>query len=130
VKEKETERLYQPLASGERAGVAAVTAGATLSILTLIVADEERLTPFVAEQVRFVLVVSVRVSQPTVSLIPDSGSLADQRTITLLVCQPLLPSVPASSAAMTGGVGSRAADEGGITTSPRRRARTTRTGAA
>jgi hypothetical protein len=61
----------------------------------------------VAEQVKVVPVVSVVTlldPQPVWALIADSGSLTVQLMEMLLVYQPLVPSVPVTLAAITGGV--------------------------
>ncbi len=63
--------------------------------------------PFVAEHVNVVPVVSesiVVVLHPVLDVIPDSGSLTLQLTVTSLVYQPLLPSVPFIVGVITGGV--------------------------
>ena len=62
-----------------------------------------------AEQVSVVpvvLFVNVTALQPVVERMIDSGSVTDQLTVTLVVYQPLSPSVPVITGVTTGGVGS------------------------
>lgn len=99
--EKVTAWLNQPFESGARAGVAWLTVGAVLSSFTVTVYSPD--SPLlVAQQVMLVpgvSVVSVRVSQLLEAVSPETC----QCTVTLLVYQPLLPSVPVSSGEMDGG---------------------------
>src|SRR5438876_4564118 len=99
--------LYQPFASGARAG-AAVTVGGVASrlIVTVLVVTPPSL---VAEQVKdapTVSATSVVASQPCSSKITDSGSWTIQLSVTLLTYQPLAPSVPYRTGVTSGGVGS------------------------
>jgi hypothetical protein len=109
VPENETESvwLYQPFESAGRAG-AAVTVGAVLS--TLIVLPTVVVPPSLdAEQVKVAPVVSaviVVASQPLVDRITDSGSTTVQLSVTLVVYQPFVPSVPKMTGVTCGGVGS------------------------
>ena len=81
--------------------------GAFLSILIVTETEFERPALFVAEQMRAAPTVSeVRfvAAQPVEETTPLSGSSTDQLTLTSLVYQPLLPSVPVKVAVITGGV--------------------------
>ncbi len=49
---------------------------------------------------------NVTALQPVVERMIDSGSVTDQLTVTLVVYQPLRPSVPVITGVTTGGVGS------------------------
>jgi hypothetical protein len=53
-----------------------------------------------------VLLVKVTALQPVVDRMIDSGSVTDQLIVTLVVYQPLSPSVPVITGVTTGGVGS------------------------
>src|SRR5919109_2100250 len=99
--------LYQPFASAARDGVA-VADGAVLSILNVFetVVTPPSLSAVHVSCVPVVLAVSVTVLQPFVERMIDSGSTTDQLTVTLLVYQPPLPSVPETTGVTTGGVGS------------------------
>jgi hypothetical protein len=107
--ENETESawLYQPFESAGRDG-AAVTVGAVLS--TLIVLPTVVVPPSLdAEHVKVAPVVSdviVVASQPLVDRITDSGSTTVQLSVTLVVYQPFVPSVPKMTGVTCGGVGS------------------------
>jgi hypothetical protein len=82
-------------------------AGGVLSIFSVAATELNRPTPFVAEQVKVVAAVSVvmvLVAHPDEDLIPDSGSLTVQLTITSLRYHPLLPRVPAIFGRISGGV--------------------------
>jgi hypothetical protein len=109
VPENETESawLYQPFESAGRDG-AAVTVGAVVS--TLIVLLTVVVPPSLdAEHVNVAPVVSdviVVASQPLVDRITDSGSTTVQFSVTLVVYQPFVPSVPKMTGVTCGGVGS------------------------
>ena len=63
--------------------------------------------PLVAEHVKVVpgvFMVRLIEPQPVEDAIPDSGSTTDQVTVTPLIYQPLVPSVPVTVGWMTGGV--------------------------
>jgi hypothetical protein len=94
----ETAWSYQPFASANRDGVA-VADGRVMS--TLIVLLTVVVPPsLVAEQVNVLPVVSemiVVASQPLVDKITDSGSTTVQLSVTLVVYQPFVPSVPKST---------------------------------
>src|SRR5262249_5566026 len=99
--------LYQPFESAGRAG-AAVTVGAVMStlivLLTVVVPpslDAEHVN--VAPDVSLGIVVA---SQPLVDRITDSGSTTVQLSVTLVVYQPFVPSVPKRTGVTCGGVGS------------------------
>jgi hypothetical protein len=100
-----TSCLYQPFAFG--ADVAdPLMVGAVAS--RLIVTDWEAVPPaLVAVHVSVVPVVSdviVVEPQPDEDEIAESGSVTVQLTVTLLVYQPLFPSVPLTLGVITGGV--------------------------
>ena len=106
---KSTERswLYQPFESAAREGVAVVAGG----VLSTWKGFEIFVVPpsLVAEQVSIVSVVSfvnVTALHPVVERMIDSGSVTDQLTVTVVVYQPLRPSVPEITGVTTGGVGS------------------------
>jgi hypothetical protein len=87
-------------------GIPEMTVG-VWSILIVIEAELDNPAPFVAEQVIITPSVSpetVAVEHPVDVAMPDSASVTDQDTVTGLVYQPLLPSVPAMLGVMTGGV--------------------------
>ena len=78
-----------------------------MSILIVTGTDADRPAPLVAEQFKVapgVSVVRVVLVQPEEDAIPDSGSVTLQVTVTLLRYQPLLPRVPETDGAITGGV--------------------------
>jgi hypothetical protein len=99
--------LYQPFASAARDGDA-LAAGGVLSILkvlvTLVVPPSLSAVQFSCIPVVFA--VNVDESQPVVERMIDSGSVTVQFTVTLVVYQPALPSVPVITGVTTGGVGS------------------------
>jgi hypothetical protein len=103
----ETEKawLYQPFESAARLGVAD-TDGAVAS--RLIVTDFESEPPvLVAEHVNVapeVSEVTLLGPQPVCEVTVESGSVTVQVTETLLVYQPLFPSVPVIVGVITGGV--------------------------
>jgi hypothetical protein len=109
VPENETESawLYQPFESAGRDG-AAVTVGTVMS--ALIVLLTEVVPPSLdAVQVNVAPVVSdviVVASQPLVDRITDSGSTTVQLSVTFVVYQPFVPSVPKRTGVTWGGVGS------------------------
>src|SRR5947207_3136348 len=81
--------------------------GGVLSILIMTEAKDEILTPFVAEQVKVmpgVSAVKLDAPQPFEDVMPDSGSVTFQVTVTLLRYQPLFPRLPEICGMMTGGV--------------------------
>ena len=106
---KSTERpwLYQPFESADRDGVA-VVAGAVLSTLNVFptVVVPPSLSAVHVSVVPVVLLVNVTALHPVVERMIDSGSVTDQLTVTLVVYQPLSPSVPVITGTTTGGVGS------------------------
>jgi hypothetical protein len=99
--------LYHPFASAARDGVAEVLGDvlSTLKVFEIVVVPPS----LDAEHVRSVpavSVVNVVALQPVVERMTDSGSVTVQLTVTLVVYQPLLPSVPNICGVMTGGVSS------------------------
>jgi hypothetical protein len=98
--------LFQPLAFAAGVLFVNVIVGAVAS--RLIVTDCELVPPaLVAEHVNVWPLVSaetVALEQPELDVTVDSGSLTVQLTVTLLVYQPLFPSVPETFGVMTGGV--------------------------
>jgi len=109
VPENETESawLYQPFESAGRDG-AAVTVGTVMSALIVLLTDV--VPPSLdAVHVNVVPVVSdviVVASQPLVDRITDSGSTTVQLSVTFVVYQPFVPSVPKRTGVTCGGVGS------------------------
>ena len=98
--------VYQPLSPKVPVIVGVIT-GAVWSILMVADAEFDNPAPFVAEHVRVVpsvFVMRLAAPHPVVDAIPDSGSTTDQETVTLLVYQPLVPSVPVTVGWMTGEV--------------------------
>jgi hypothetical protein len=100
-------RLYHPFTSAVREGDADVF-GAVLSTLKgfsivlvppSLVAEHVRVTPVVSAA-------NVRVSQPLVLRMIDSGSVMLQLTVVLVTYHPFVPSVPLITGVTTGGVGS------------------------
>jgi hypothetical protein len=106
VKTTSTAWLYQVPWSGPRSGAPLTLVGAEAS--RLIVTEFELVPPaLVAEHVNVVPEVSVLIvvlSHPVFDVIVDSLSTTVQLTVTLLVYQPLLPSVPVIVGVITGGV--------------------------
>ena len=97
----------QPAAFGSGSG-SGTRVGAVLSILNVLVtlvsatsvaALQDSVWPAVSA-------VSVLMSQPSVSMISDSGSEILHLTVTFVTYQPWEPSVPVISGTTTGGVGS------------------------
>jgi hypothetical protein len=109
VPENETESawLYQPFESAGRDG-AAVTVGTVMSALIVLLTDVvppslDAVHVNVAPVVSDVIVVA---SQPLVDRITDSGSTTVQLSVTFVVYQPFVPSVPKRTGVTWGGVGS------------------------
>jgi hypothetical protein len=78
-----------------------------LSVLIVIGIELDRPAPFVAEHVNVtpaVSVVNVLLLHPNDDVMPDSGSVTLQLTVTLLVYQPWLPNAPDMRGTMTGSV--------------------------
>ena len=98
------------VASARIDGSVNVSTGAVASRLTVTLNGElATLSPFVAVQVNATPAVSAFtswLSHPLLDKMPDSGSTVVQETVTSLVYQPLLPSVPVTCGVTTGGVGS------------------------
>src|SRR5215472_13555787 len=98
--------LFHPAALG--AGVRDPTiAGGVAPRLTVTVRELARPAPFVAEQVSVWPAVSEMIDvepHPVEEAMPDSGSVALQVIVTLLMYQPFSPSVPVMVGAITGGV--------------------------
>jgi hypothetical protein len=93
-------------AEHKRTGIPLIC-GAALSILMVMGRDLEIPTPLVAEQIRVSPAVSaVRLvdAHPVEDVIPDSGSVTFQLTVTALRYQPLLPSVPVICGVIVGAV--------------------------
>ena len=100
-----TSVLFQPcvFAAGDRDPL---IVGAVASRL-MVTEAESVPPPLVAVQVSVVPGVSLETvvgSQPDEDVIGDSPSTTDHDTVTSLVYQPLLPSVPTTVGVMTGGV--------------------------
>ena len=89
-----------------------VIAGAVLSILIVSGTERVRPAPFVAEHVSVMPAISfARVvdEHPLEEAMPDSGSVTDQATVTLLRYQPFVPKVPLTVGVIAGGVRSAVA---------------------
>ena len=105
-----TSLVYHPLVPSAPAITARVAVGLVLSILTVTELEAESPALFIAEHVRVVPVVSVvrfEMLHPVEEAMPDSASVTDQLTVTLLIYQPLAPAVPVMEGVITGGVVSK-----------------------
>src|SRR5262245_14076311 len=99
--------LFQPLIFGAGKRLTNDMTGFVLSILIVTEAELERTALLLAEHVNVTPVVSVvrfDALQPLDEAMPDSASVTDQVTVTLLVYQPLEPAVPEIVGVITGAV--------------------------